>query len=718
MAPSEVQEALRSPDSLLERQASSDRTHHCSICSKSFKRREHYQRHVRSHTNEKPFACRYCAKCYSRKDLVSRHEKTLHSDRRRSSAPLIATPSEAVDSFWPASAAGDDLDFQALGIEIDPALWDASTVAPGAPPSPLHLDPIDPDERNAIGLREQHVELVIDPALSSLETTSNSQSQGEFVPAAVAMSPSVAPETPSPCPEVNISNDALFSALDQIALSSISGYVPPTLDELRLCISTYFQTFNIHLPLFHVRTFDCASQPPELLLLIGAIGALYRLERQTATYLYLAAESRTLKDPLPPDLTYTELFYSGDLVQPNTGPDSDVGLAAARTQFLLSFFAVFSGNQEVVESAFGRLGKLTNAYQLLLRKLRSRSTNSVVAKLSWPQWVERESMKRLLHSIWILSDLIAATYGVTPAFSVPYHGDVELPCSENLWQADSADEWQNLHLAEHTLPSLRDSVNILTLKATARELPLSAYTWSHFAVVVVMHTMAIHIWHGGYADQENTSLYGTTLARCRDLIKATGEAQCGDWLQTKPSFLFNASCILRICHGRSHPQVLQPDKTALLRGQPEDVSVAIQEYATAPMTRSKTMTDTIAGVFDGLCSPDRRCLLLLVKTVALTWSFEHAIASWDTVLLVSRWLHHMELLPSQDLDDDETQLFDHIMTVLRGAGCDIGESRSKAAAMMRLWVTFCEDTWVWGVVARMGAIYRSLANAYERANPG
>ncbi|EME88830.1 uncharacterized protein MYCFIDRAFT_192899 [Pseudocercospora fijiensis CIRAD86] len=668
MASSAAQEALRSPGSLLERQTSSDRTHHCSLCSKSFKRREHYQRHVRSHTNEKPFACRYCAKYYSRKDLVARHEKTLHADRRRSSSAsaMIATPSEAVDGFWPGVAAADDLDFQALGIEIDPSLWDKSELAPGASLSPFQLDH---DEGNTVDRREQHVEMLLDPALTSVGPVGDAQAQGEVIPAAVAMSPSVAPEPPSPCPEVNISNHALSSALDQITLSSTSGYPPPTLDELRLCISTYFQTFNVHLPLFHTRTFDCASQPPELLLLIG------------------------------------------DLVQPNTGPDSGVDLAAARTQFLLSFFAVFSGNQEVVESAFGRLGKLSNAYQLLLRKLRSKNANSIVTTLSWLQWVEHESMKR---------NLIATTYGVTPALSVPYHGDVELPCSENLWQAESADEWHHLRPAEHTLPSLRDSVNILTLKATAKELPPGAYTWSHFAVVVVMHTMAIHMWHGGYADQENTSLYGTTLARCRDLIKATGEAQCGDWLQAKPSFLFNASCILRICHGRSHPQLLQPDKTALLRGQPEDASIAIQEYATAPMTRSKTMTETIAGVFDGLCASDRRSLLLLRKTVALTWSFEHAIASWDTVLLVSRWLHHMDLLAPQDMDDEEVQLLDHIITVLRTAVCDFGDStcRSKAASMLRLWVTFYEDTWVWGVVARMGAIYRSLANVYERASPG
>lgn len=128
------------------------------------------------------------------------------------------------------------------------------------------------------------------------------------------------------------------------------------------------------------------------------------------------------------------------------------------------------------------------------------------------------------------------------------------------------------------------------------------------------------------------------------------------------------------------------------------------------------MTETMSGVFDGLCSPDRRSLLLLRKTVALTWSFEHAVASWDTVLIVSRWLHQMEHILQKDWTEDEARLLDHILVVLKAVGCDFADSKSKAAVMMRLWATFCEDTWVWGVVARMGAIYRSLANVYEKTN--
>ncbi|KAG6006358.1 hypothetical protein E4U54_000191 [Claviceps lovelessii] len=54
------------------------KSHSCPIptCGRLFKRLEHLKRHVRTHTQEKPYICPHCSKAFSRSDNLAQHKRT------------------------------------------------------------------------------------------------------------------------------------------------------------------------------------------------------------------------------------------------------------------------------------------------------------------------------------------------------------------------------------------------------------------------------------------------------------------------------------------------------------------------------------------------------------------------------------------------------------------------------------------------------------------
>ncbi|KAI1769234.1 Ste12-like transcription factor [Hypoxylon sp. FL1150] len=54
------------------------KSHSCPIptCGRLFKRLEHLKRHVRTHTQERPYTCPHCSKAFSRSDNLAQHKRT------------------------------------------------------------------------------------------------------------------------------------------------------------------------------------------------------------------------------------------------------------------------------------------------------------------------------------------------------------------------------------------------------------------------------------------------------------------------------------------------------------------------------------------------------------------------------------------------------------------------------------------------------------------
>jgi hypothetical protein len=156
-----------------------------------------------------------------------------------------------------------------------------------------------------------------------------------------------------PCP-VGIS-DARLSSLE----SSLGGGQRhrPTRWALRLFLGTYFDVFNIHLPLLHAPSFDFEHQPRGLLLAMAAIGALHRLEHRSAAILYRSADEAAPAGAYP---VQTTSFSRGPGSMP-PGPNAygkGQCLAYYQTRLLLQYFGIFGEDSELAQRSLGMIAEL------------------------------------------------------------------------------------------------------------------------------------------------------------------------------------------------------------------------------------------------------------------------------------------------------------------------------------------------------------------------
>ncbi|EAQ93835.1 hypothetical protein CHGG_02070 [Chaetomium globosum CBS 148.51] len=80
--------------------------HRCPVCSKTYKRREHLQRHRSTHTRERPHRCIVCGASFQRSDVLKRHLQTCDgpstpSSSRRRACDRCVRQKKACNSAQP-----------------------------------------------------------------------------------------------------------------------------------------------------------------------------------------------------------------------------------------------------------------------------------------------------------------------------------------------------------------------------------------------------------------------------------------------------------------------------------------------------------------------------------------------------------------------------------------------------------------------------------------
>ncbi|RAH86248.1 hypothetical protein BO86DRAFT_395689 [Aspergillus japonicus CBS 114.51] len=408
----------------------------CKICSRTFNRHEHLQRHIRTHTKDKPYICP-CGRAFSRKDLLTRHERLSHGlDGRQGAARGSVSP--AVDRALTTKDAAFDgpstmdhlsdhagsishaiahepLTSTALSQQSDTTFLENTTVPYTFDNFLLSStdglfadcdDPISGFTRflNHGDWSHDWEGLLVDPSIVSHDhNMPEHDAMQQVSPDSTDISSRV-PDDPSGdgdfhelkplnCPW--LLNESQYLQIIN-ALAPFRQAMPHFRLPSRMAVARYLlgyvEGFSDHHPFIHIPTFKLTSfvHTPEFILAMLAIGAQYRYETKTARSLYQASRSIVLERLRTVNSVWDTNSITPD--QNNASPPSghaEHRLDRTRALLLLAVYCFWHSSPDLSQDSHQYQSMIADS----LRRL-GLSEGPHHNRTSWNQWIQLETERR------------------------------------------------------------------------------------------------------------------------------------------------------------------------------------------------------------------------------------------------------------------------------------------------------------------------------------
>ncbi|KAJ5032721.1 uncharacterized protein L3040_009315 [Drepanopeziza brunnea f. sp. 'multigermtubi'] len=514
--------------------------------------------------------------------------------------------------------------------------------------------------------------------------------------------PSIMAQTPR-----KLTIPSLDAATYDAIVASIESKVPPELWE------------NTGIPSHHdlqrfMPSLDPSNSPHHLILAICSVGALYRLIRKKARDMWSWANF----------LADTETNSSSADIM------SRPAVALVQTKLLLGSFAILNG--DMMEQALKKVGCWCLEYRVRRCALALRPHSP---STTYEEWVLRETSKRILYSMFIMSSLMTVIYDLCPVFGVTQDLDIEILDAECLWEAANKEQWESFRRSQRAQSprfTIRDALAHLIHGKEQMAVDGQPVKWSGFATAMVFHAVNVHNWNvmqstqsltAFAVDEQNNktlkaalvSQVDVSLARCYALVTADRAERERSSDDPEGPLMFNCIALLRSAYVRVFTGAGSFNRMMLLGGNPAQVAGEIQAFLSSSQERSLLVTRAAEMAYGGLLTPVKAGYILVQKTAALTWSIEHAVAAWDCALFVSKWVHEMEMQQRNvPPNADEMRILLNFRKLLEEVDSSYDGSGSMAAEISRTWAGFLDDTWVWGITPMMGQVLRQLSAAFAK----
>lgn len=314
-----------------------------------------------------------------------------------------------------------------------------------------------------------------------------------------------------------------------------------------------------------------------------------------------------------------------------------------------------------------------------------------------------------------------------PALILHSEFDLELPCGEELWRAETESIWiQRRQQDPNGMPSFQQAMRRLLDENTNPENNNSGQTtpddlsYSIFGSYILINgLMQYSSEQRKYA--RSVSKTGSTVSvdQSKTFERALRRWQKG-WENNPKASLdpqdphgplaFNCTALLRIAYIRLDMD-FAPYAAALRSGDPEVVARTICNQP--PAKRSRRSMRAALHAWHALLIPIRMGIDLVAQTQVFLWSIQHFIASFECCLLLANWLDAVTVAsPSPALSGEERWLIKLVQETLLEAGIedDVNDIRVLSSNVLTTWARLFYANKIWGVLPLIGEALTKFAD--------
>ncbi|KAL4787693.1 fungal-specific transcription factor domain-containing protein [Aspergillus varians] len=724
----------------------------CPYCKRSFRRYEHLQRHLRLHTNEKPYKCG-CGVSFSRRDLLKRHQGVSHvaiTPSTQEPSPTAGHDSNGVQPLAGHPYTGASASFS------EPMDFRNTSTGPVGQHSQFdrHLEgnPLFSSQdllvlqdlemfSNNLGLNNEWY-IPYEPSITQMFA---GDSSSDVLPTPSTYVPDEQPSGPDQAlsklptergavaefgvlalPVLTVTNkhrERLLQTLMQSQPTETAINLP-SCHSLSRFVNGFFDGFYPHLPMVHIPTFRIDECEPEILLAMCALGAEFRHENQKAVLLFHAAKDmlqqkssgrRWIQEPpcpSPEDLRYHETMRE------------------ARCAFLLIAFATWQSEENIAREAF-------NLQSFLARCVRECHLEEVEQPLDanltdWRLWVQQEADRRVKLFSFAFLNLHSIAFG-TPPVIMSDEVHLRLPSSCVEWIAPNQEKWKLARRAGHQEQMLfQDALRHIMKSPREPGLPNIGPVPSPLANYILLHGIIQQIllsYHalGPYDDEDNT-----LMNRQKDIVRNALHAWTFLWQQTPESSLdprnpngpvpFTSTALLGLAYVRLG---LNLGSYRILRSR-NSKEIANRLLQMPRLPPGPHLLPAILHATNALSIPVRLGVNFVAQSHAFVWSVQHSLCGLEFAIFLSKWLFCIaDCQTRRPLDEHEARLVTWISDIVeegRTSGEDDLWTRpphpSDCAylgfAVVKLWARLIRGNERWSLFRVVGDGLDIYADTCER----